>query len=68
MSIAINTHRTQTAARRFATDIPAERSVCSRDQQLQEARGLMRHFVLAFVAAGAALYGAAAVGLMGLMF
>ena len=65
MSIAIHSHRAHAhvQAKQFAGVLPAERAALSRDEQLREARGLVRHFMLAFVAAGAGLYAAVAAGL-----
>jgi hypothetical protein len=65
LSYAINTPRTSTATRTHARarTVAAERVELSRAEQLREGRALMRHFVLAFLAAGAVLYAVFAAGL-----
>ncbi len=63
MSFAINTHRTRTAAGTRTRAATAERIALTREEGLREGRALMRHFVLAFLAAGTVLYAVFAAGL-----
>lgn len=63
MSIAINTRHVQ-APVKVQRAIAAEHPMASPDVQLREMRALMRHFVLAGLAVGTAVYAIVASGLM----
>jgi hypothetical protein len=56
MSIAINPHHGHAPARQLTQTFHAEPIALSCSEQLREGRALMRHFVLASLAAGVVLY------------
>ena len=64
MSIAINTRRTSaTTGPRQPRAVAIERVAPSIKEQLQDVRALLRHFMLAFAGAAAAIYALLASGI-----